>query len=188
MKGVWQVALGVVCGLLAAGLILLVAAPPRGEAIRLLPPPTAAPLAVHVNGAVASPGVYWLPPGSRVAQAIQAAGGALPQADEQALNLAAPLHDGEQVRVPTQAREETAWPTSEASRSLLAPSGAPSLININTATQSELESLPGIGPVLAQRIIEYRQAHGPFTRLEDLLNVPGIGPKTFERIKDLITL
>lgn len=187
MKDWWKIAFGVLCGLLGAGLILLVARQPRGESIRLLPPPTPAPLIVHVDGAVAQPGVYTLAVGSRVQDAIQAAGGLLPEANTASVNLAAILQDGSRVFVPT------LQPTSPPGAPIVSPPArfSPSLgnlININTATQAELESLPGIGPALAQRVIAYREANGPFQSIEDIMKVSGIGPKTFEKIKDLITV
>jgi competence protein ComEA len=187
VKNWWVPAIWVVFGLLIAAVILLVSSQPRGQAITLLPPPTPAPLVVHVTGAVAQPGVYQLTASSRVQDAIQAAGGLLPEADAQALNLAAFLQDGEQISIPA---VQPTLPASEPpSRAAPLPTAqAGKLININTATQTELESLPGIGPALAQQIIAYRKVHGPFATIEDIIDVPGIGPKTFEKIKDLITV
>ncbi len=159
--------------------------PPRGEAIRLSPPPTGLPLVVDVRGAVTQPGVYELPPGSRVQDGIQAAGGALPDADLAGLNLAALLEDGAAIRVPVQGEAQS--PPSR-SGDVTIPGVPGSLININTATQTELESLPGIGPVLAQQVIAYREANGPFPSTEAIQNVSGIGPGIFEKIKDMITV
>ena len=188
MKDWWKIPFGVVCGLLGAGLILLASGQPRGETIRLLPPPTSAPLVVDVAGAVARPGVYTLPADSRVQDAIQAAGGTLPDADTRSLNLAELLQDGMRVLVPTRP-PPTFTPDPEATVPVrMAPSVILFPININTATQAELESLPEIGPVTAQKIIAYREAHGPFATIEEIMDVPGIGPKTFEQIKDLITV
>jgi competence protein ComEA len=182
-----KIIFGVLCGLLAAGLIRLVSSPPRGEPVKLLPPPTAAPLMVHVAGAVAQPGVYTLPPESRVQDAIQAAGGALPEADLSTLNLAAFVQDGMRITVPTPPPKPAAGESiNPAQRTPTAITLYP--ININIATQAELESLPGIGPATAKAIIEYRDTNGLFTRIEDIMNVPDIGPKTFERIKELITV
>lgn len=181
----WPIGLGALIGLLAAGILLLVSSAPRGEAIRLSPPPTASPLVVDVRGAVTQPGVYELPLGSRVQDAIQAAGGALPEADLAGLNLAAPLEDGAAIRVPEQAEAQS--PPSR-SGGVTIPEVPGSLININTATQEALESLPGIGPALAQRVIAYREANGPFPSIEAIQNVSGIGPGIFEKIKDLITV
>jgi competence protein ComEA len=110
----------------------------------------------------------------------------VPEADTQALNLAAFLQDGEQISIPAvQPTQPALEPPARAAPLPTAQSGK--LININTATQAELESLPGIGPALAQQIIAYRKANGPFATIEDIIDVPGIGPKTFEKIKDLIT-
>jgi hypothetical protein len=101
MKTWWAIALTAVVSLLAVGVLFLVSRQPRGEGIRLVPPPSPQPLVVHVSGAVLNPGLYQLPPGSRVQDAIQAAGGLLPEADAVALNLAALIKDGQRVPVPT---------------------------------------------------------------------------------------
>jgi competence protein ComEA len=184
MKSWWLgLGFGVLGGLLSAGIILLVSSQPRGRAVQLQPAPTAAPILVHVSGSVLNPGVYALPRSSRVQDAIQAAGGLLPEADEQILNLAAPLKDGERIKVPSQR------PTD----ALLAPGSAAStpgsgLINLNWATQAELESLPGIGPEMARRILDYRDQNGPFASIEAIQQVPGIGPATYARIQDRITV
>jgi competence protein ComEA len=193
-KSWWAAAFGIVGGLLGAGLLFLVSRPPRGEAITLLPPPTPRPLVVHVAGAVLRPGVYALPPSSRVQDAIQAAGGLASDADGRGLNLAAFLEDGERIFIPSSVAAPTASPGS-ASDSGGQPAASPGradtvqlLININTATLAELESLPEIGPVTAQAIITYRSEHGPFRTIEAIDAVPGIGPATFDAIKDLITV
>ncbi len=169
-------------GMLAAGAMFLLSSKPRGDPVQLKPPPTPEPLKVHVTGAVLAPGVYRLPPASIIEDAIDIAGGALPEADLSIINLAAPLLDGQQVFVPGPGDLER--PSGSASgQPATDPLGA---IHINTATAAELQLLPGIGPVLAQKIIEYRDSHGPFARAEDLLNVSGIGPSTLEAIQDLI--
>jgi len=192
-------ALLVLGGLLAAGVINLIASPPRGEPVQLLPPPTPAPILVHVTGAVAEPGVYELPPDSRVQHALQAAGGLLPEADSRGLNLAAKLEDGAQITIgtrpptgtpnpdPTGGGSSVILPTPTASRDPATPDPQ-AVIDINTATQAELETLPGIGPVTAQKIIDYRTENGPFQTIEDIQNVSGIGPATFDKIKDRITV
>jgi competence protein ComEA len=173
---------GLLTGLLAAGLVWLMIAEPRGLPITLEPPPTEAPMHVHVTGAVLHPGVYTLSPGSIIQDALDAAGGALPGAVVEAVNLAAPVQPGEQIFVP---QPQTPRPTP-----LVAPSSqsAAGVVNVNTATAPELDLLPGIGPALAQNIIDYREAHGPFASPEDLLDVPGIGPAKLEQIRDLIIL
>jgi competence protein ComEA len=178
MKTGWAVAFGVAVGLLAAGLLLLVSRAPSGQPVQLLPPPTASPLKVDVAGAVANPGVYSFPPGSRVQDAIQAAGGLLPEADPELLNLAALLKDGQVVRLP---RKTSSTPGIQST-------AAGGLVNVNTASLPELDTLPGIGPVLAQRILDYRSANGPFGKVEDLLQVEGLGPVIFEKLKDLVTV
>ena len=197
MKDLLKIAFGLICGLLAAGLITLAARQPSGAPVALLPPPSPAPLLVHVNGAVAQPGVYTLPVGSRVQDAIEAAGGFLAEADPGSLNLAAVLEDGSQITAlflqPTQPppAEPTAITRGEGiALPTLTRSPTPKgqKININSATQEELESLPMIGPVLAKQIIDYRTANGPFKKIEDIVDVPGIGPKTFEVIRELITV
>jgi len=125
---------------------------------------------VHVAGAVAQPGVVTLAAGSRVADAVAAAGGATPDALTDAINLARTLVDGEQVYVPA---------VGEAS----AP-GASGLINVNTADAAELERLPGVGAVLAQRIVSDREAQGPFATVEDLQRVKGIGPAVLDGLRE----
>lgn len=189
-----SIAFGVVFGLLAAGVVLLVNSPPRGEAISLSPPPTPSPLIIHVTGAVTHPGVYTLPWGSRVSDAIDVAGGQLHDADDQSLNLAAFVQDGDRIWVPAKYQPQVPSPmdvppTVQGNPGIQNPTAVPGrLISINTALMQELESLPGVGPVIAQNIITYRQEHGPFAKIEDIQDVSGIGPVKFERIKGLITL
>lgn len=194
----WAVALGVIFGLLSAGIIWLASQPPRGNPIALLPPPTPIPIQVYVKGEVQSPGVYALSPESRVQDAITAAGDFTSQADVTALNLAAPLQDGSQVQVPAHAPVETSSPTAVSSSKPQEPPSQPTeqpsapsaiiLININTASQEELETLTGIGPVTAEKIIAFREENGAFTSIEEIQKVSGIGPATFEKIKDFITV
>lgn len=179
----WAIAYGVACGLLAAGIILLVSRTPHGKAIALKPPPSPQPIMVDVSGAVNAPGVYSMPYGKRVMDAIEAAGGLTDDAVTRSLNLAAILEDGQHVWVP----QVTATPDPDLPTSARAID-ADILVNINTASQSELEELPEIGSVIAQRVIIYRETYGPFLKIEDIQNVDGIGPATFEKIKDLITV
>ncbi len=184
-KSIWLVLLGVVGGVLVAGVIFMVARPPAGEMIHLLPPPTAPPLVVHITGSVSAPGVYTLPPGNRVADAIEAAGGMTEQADSEALNLAQVLGDGVHIHVPELITQNQENPQDPRTRSL---SPLTALVNINTADQTELESLPEIGPHLAGEIIAYRETNGPFNTVDELLNVSGVGPVILETIRDLITV
>ncbi len=133
---------------------------------------------VHVVGQVALPGVVRLPVGARVTDAIAAAGGATPEADLSVVNLARVLVDGEQVVVPRPG--ET---TGVAGRASAAPD-AP--LDLNAATMADLDALPGIGPVLAQRILDWRAAHGRFSDVEELSEVSGIGPSALARLRDLV--
>jgi len=182
---------GLLTALVVTGLLLIITRRPAGVPVQLQAPPTPQPLRVHVTGAVAVPGVYRLPPGSIVQDALAAAGGATASADVQLLNLAHTLRDGEQVVVPETA--PTAAPTAAKAAATPgqvaqpAPS-AVSRININTASAAELEALPRVGPALAQRIVDYRVAHGQFRAIEDIMQVSGIGPATFGQIKDLISI
>jgi len=138
-----------------------------------------------VTGAVAHPGVYALPDSSIVQDALNAAGGAAKDADLIAVNLAARLQDGEQIPVPTISADGSTSPPAPTSSTT---SRTRTLISINRGTVAELDTLPGIGPAKAQAIVDYRTAHGLFKRLEDLQNVKGIGPETYEDLKSFITL
>ena len=137
---------------------------------------------VDVAGWVREPGVYEFTEGARVIDAIDAAGGARPGAVLQALNLAAPLTDGTQILVPREGQEGVA-PAPVTGGAV-----AGGLINVNTAAATELEELPGIGEVIAQRIIDYRTANGPFASVDELLDVSGIGDATLESIRELVTV
>ncbi|EKP94946.1 ComEA family DNA-binding protein [Thermaerobacter subterraneus] len=165
--------------------------------------PSGPVLTVHVAGAVAQPGVYLLPAGARVVDAITAAGGPAPAAAPHALNLAAPLADGTRVLVPTQkelaagtfvpARDGVTAAAPGAAAGTATGGGAGAAggpqgrIDINRATAAELEALPGIGPALAQRIVADREVNGPFRRPQDLTRVPGIGEKTLAQLLPHIT-
>ncbi|HSR46444.1 MAG TPA: helix-hairpin-helix domain-containing protein [Anaerolineales bacterium] len=168
---------GLFTGLLVGGLLYMLVSRPRGIAIELIPPPSPSPLRVHVAGGVGAPGVYPLPSGAIVADAIAAAGGARPGADLDALNLAAPIDDNDQVFVPMVG---TALPTDPSARNESAA------VNLNSATLPELESLPGIGPTLANAIVAYRDQNGPFLSVEDLIHVPGIGPTRLSQLRDFV--
>jgi competence protein ComEA len=143
--------------------------------------PTAAPLRVYVSGAVHHPDVYLLPPQSIVKDALSAAGGATGEADLDRVNLAMELCDQQQVHVPRQGEAAPAVATPGGSL----PAGP---ININTATVEQLDALPGVGPAIAGRIVSYREAYGAFSTIEEIVNVKGIGPATFEEIRDLIVV
>lgn len=128
-------------------------------------------IAVHVKGAVAEPGLYWLEPDSRVDDAVRAAGGALAEADLDNINLAAIVSDGSQLYVPF---------VGESGEAVSGP------LNINTATQAQLEALDGIGETKAQAIVEYRSSHGDFGSVDQLTRVDGIGDATLEKIREQI--
>lgn len=158
----------------------------------------------QVAGSVWKPGVYTLPEGQRVNDAINAAGGALPQADVQALNLAAKIEDGQRIFVPATQMRTTAVPMrtgamasqpgSPAPTSSAKPSGGKlktpgeGLVHINSADEGELQRLPGVGPSTAQKIIDYRNQIGKFTTPEQIMDVKGIGPKKFEKMRPFVSL
>ncbi len=144
--------------------------------------PSAAAVIVDVAGWVKQPGVYEMVAGDRVIDAIERAGGARKGAELSALNLAAPLIDGSQILVP-----RTGATTGTPGSGGTAPGGT-ALININTASATELEALPGIGEVLAATIVQYRTENGPFASVDQLEDVSGIGPSTLEDIRDLVTV
>jgi len=153
-------------------------------------------LKVHVIGAVTKPGLYELDANSRVADALEKAGGATPSADLFQVNLAAKMADGQQLVVPEKGAAAAAGSSgapsggssSAAGGSAAGASGASQPINLNAATLDQLTSLDGIGPKTAQKIIDYREAHGGFTTIEELLEVPGIGPAKFEQIKGQVVI
>ncbi|SDZ43928.1 helix-hairpin-helix domain-containing protein [Herbiconiux ginsengi] len=171
------------------------AAPPEPEAGA---DATGAVLLVHVLGAVASPGVYELDEGARVVDAVAAAGGFTEQADQASVNLARPLTDGEQLRVfavgeaPPAAAvggDAGSGAGAVAGGGGAGAAGAPGAkVNLNAATELELDGLPRIGPAMAARIIAWRTDNGPFSSVDDLLQVTGIGDKTFEGLRDLVTV
>lgn len=196
MKNALYVLLGVMAGFVLAGLLIFVSRAPAGQPIVLQPAPTKVPVAVHVIGAVPRPGLYEFAEGTRVQDAIDAAGGLLASANVDAVNLAALLTDGQQLNIPYKDGEvpteapavlELPGSSSSATESPSDPTNT-DLININTASLEELDTLPGIGPTTAQRIIDYRTTNGPFTTIDEIMDVSGIGPSTFDAMKDLITV
>ncbi len=190
MKTWWWLVLGVLFGLLSAGVILIASSPPRGAAIVLLPPPTPLPMQIHVTGAVQRPGLYLLPQESRVRDAIEAAGGFSEDASYNAVNLAAFLEDGTQLLVPVlnQAVKSSDVILSPPDAYQPAVQQTFTMVNINTASQAELETLPNIGPVTAQKIIAFRDEFGAFAMIEEIQKVSGIGNLTFESIEAYITV
>jgi competence protein ComEA len=178
--------------LLLLGARFLLPAGTTTPAAPLLPPPTglgtgaagpSARVVVDVVGAVRRPGLYRLSDGSRIADAIARAGGATRRAALAQVNLAAPLADGEQVVVPLRGTPAAAPAATGSGASAGAPS-AP--IQLSTATLEQLDSLPGVGPATAQKILDYRTKHGAFSSVDELDAVPGIGPKRLEQLRDLV--
>jgi competence protein ComEA len=148
-------------------------------------PSPAAVILVDVAGWVRRPGVYEFTDGSRVIDAVQAAGGARPGAFLQSLNLAALLVDGTQILVPKEGAPPVATVGGEVGGGVPTTGG---LVNVNTATAADLETLPGVGEVIAQAIVEYRTENGPFGSVDQLLDVSGIGDVTLENIRELVTV
>ncbi|MEP6478825.1 MAG: ComEA family DNA-binding protein [Rhodoglobus sp.] len=178
----------VVLVLVALGLAVIVAAmSPHGQSQSIAPAvPTAAAggegqsasILVHLLGAVEHPGLYELHDGARAVDAVAAAGGFLDSADQSQINLARFVADGEQIYVPAIGEVPAAVPGGSVGGK----------VNINTADAAALDTLPRVGPAMAARIIEWRETNGRFSSIEDLMNVTGIGDKTFEGLKDLVTV
>jgi competence protein ComEA len=151
--------------------------PPVGEVLD-----ASTTVVVSVVGLVAEPGLVTLASGSRVADAVEAAGGLLPEADPASINLAAVVADGQQVAVGVPQATGAQAPATAS------PTGVGGALNLNTADVPALDGLPGIGPVLAQRIVEHREQHGPFGQVEDLLDVTGIGPAILDQLTGAVTV
>jgi competence protein ComEA len=143
-------------------------------------------LVVHVVGAVRRPGLYELPDGSRVDDAIRRAGGPKPKAALDQVNLASPVADGQQVVVPARAAPGAANVPAAIPDASGAAATQP--VHLNTASLEELDTLPGVGPVTAQKILDYRTKHGAFASVDELDAVPGIGPARLEQLKELVQL
>jgi competence protein ComEA len=189
--------LALVIGLIAGGLIVYFSVRTTAPAAPIVvstpvptptpqPTPLPAPVRVHVSGAVRQPDVYELPAGSIVKHAIEAAGGPTDDAALDCINLAVELQDQQQVHVPRVGESNPPPPLSGGADA--GGTGAGGLVDINTATAAELEELPGVGPSTARKIVDYREANGPFAAIEDIMDVPTIGEAKFEGIKDLITV
>jgi competence protein ComEA len=176
--------------LILAGRLLL--RPGASASVRVAPvvpagtvaSPSAAAKAVVVDvvGAVRRPGLYRLTEGARIADALDRAGGATPRAQLELVNLAAPIADGEQIVVP---RRGAAAPTAAGGSGTA--SGTPTgPVHLNTATLEQLDALPGVGPVTAQKILDYRQEHGAFGSVDELDAIPGIGPARLGQLRELV--
>ncbi len=184
---------GILLGFLLSGLFRLVSLPQKTQSFTLVtvtpnltpePSPTVSMIQVHVVGEVKLPGVYSLPEGANVQDAINAAQGPTEFSQQDLLNLAATLDDGQRVYIPS--KEEAQVDVDSDQRNL--ELSLDNLVNINTASQEELDTLPGIGSVRAKAIIAYRTENGFFMNIEDLMKVEGIGETLFSELKDLITV
>jgi len=194
MKTNWKWLIGgILLGLLMSGLYKLVNLPQDAQSFTLVtitpnltpdPSPTVSLIQVHIAGEVKAPGVYTLPDGAIVQDAIDAAKGPTAQAREDLLNLAAILTDGQRIYIPSLEEVQPSMDTGQRNTEM----NAGALVNINTANQYELESLPGIGSVRAKAIIAYRTENGFFLAIEDLIKVDGIGETTFNELQQLITV
>ena len=181
----WQsILLGILIGAVIIAAAFVISLPDRSVPLKLLPTLTQAPVLVHVSGAVKSPGVVQVIPGSRVQDVINAAGGFLPEADQNRANLAAVVIDGQKIQIPVMG-EEKEPDTKSASKSLSGETES-TLISLNTASQKELESLPGIGQEKAKDIIAEREKRGGFQSVDDLLQIDGFSAKLMEQIKPLV--
>ncbi|MEO8393461.1 MAG: helix-hairpin-helix domain-containing protein [Chloroflexota bacterium] len=185
-------ALLIVAVTIVGGMVLVMASRPAPVTITINPPPptptivpsaTPSPLMVYVTGAVNQPGVVTLPASSRIQDVLAAAGGAAPDADLERIDLAALVSDGDHIHVY---RDDEAAQTVDNSQSSSSENATSTVVHVNRATLEELETLPGIGPVLAQRIIDYRTANGKFTTLESLKEVSGIGDHVAQGINGLV--
>lgn len=182
-------ALAVALALALAGRVLLHAGAPQQA--RVMAPPAAVPVTtapstrfiVHVVGAVRRPGLYRLEEGARVQDAVSRAGGPSRKADLALINLAAPLADGQQIVVP---RRGAAGAAAAGGAAGAGTPGAAGPVHLNSATLEQLDALPGVGPVTAQKILAYRQEHGPFTSVDELDAVSGIGPARLDTLRDLV--
>lgn len=172
----WQLFIaGIFSGLIVGGIILIIASPKSQPSLTYISPTLPDRITVSVTGAVVHPGVYTLPVGARLNDAIIASGGATAQAQMDGLSLAQVLDDEDDIFVPT--KEDVQSPSKDDSQGK---------IDINKATAQQLDTLPGIGEEKAQAIIDYREKYGSFSSIEDLLYVPGFGQAIFDSLKDLI--
>jgi len=180
-SNLFTLTLAVLFGLGIGGLIMILSKRPKLEPIQILPTTTPVLMAVHVSGEVLKPGVVYVARDTRVGEVIDEAGGFSVDADQNLLNLAAYVYDGQRIHVPSQT-EVSLQPMQDEDEAFSYP------ININHCSMDALISLPGIGETKAAAIIKYREANGGFDTVEDILNVSGIGTAIFSDIKELITV
>ncbi len=175
----FYIASGILFGFALTALILIISAPPKPEKIKILPTYTPQSIAIHISGEVVNPDLYFVQPGTRVADLIEIAGGLSQDAKLENINLATQLQDGQKITIPSITHNITLETVTEIIEN--------KRININLCSIQELESLPGIGQNKAQAIIDYRNISGEFLTIEDIKLVPGVGESIFESIKDLIS-
>ncbi|MBI9049530.1 MAG: helix-hairpin-helix domain-containing protein [Anaerolineaceae bacterium] len=181
MKSIMIGVIGVLSGLLLAGAIFLFVLPEKGDSI-LISTSTPSPIICHLDGAVNNPGVYSFNQGDRVEEAISTAGGLTNNADITQINFAEKVSDGEKIYIPCVGEDLSKHISSVESQDVL------DQININTASIEELCKLSGIGESKANDIVEYRETHGDFLNIHDLLNVPGIGEAIFDKIEQSLSI
>ncbi len=180
-KDILQTITAVAFGFILSGLILIINRSQPKTILTLNPAPTPKPIMVFISGEVQHPDLYTLPKGSRLNDLINAAGGLKSADPDPSLNLAAILYDGQHVMIKAAGTDNQLVNST----SVIAETQP---VNINEAASDQLITLPGIGPTKADAIVQYRLSNGPFEKIEDILNVPGIGESTFQQIKDLITI
>jgi len=173
---------GMLTALAISALLLILLKPRKKIPIELLPPPTPGPIQVHVAGSVNQPGVYSVEWPAIIEDAIMAAGGPTSDADLDRINLAEAMNDGDRIFVPG----SVVAGTPESQDPLITLVDPALQIDINHPTLAQLKTLPGIGPSISKKIVEYREQHGFFTKIEDLLNVSGIGPAKLGQFQDYI--
>ena len=180
MKEWLKVTLGILIGATLVIIIQVISSPPRGKPV-MLTPAAAGVVVVQVDGSVVNPGLFTFPEGSRVGEAITAAGGFLPEIEVEPVNLARPLKDGERIHIGQRAdgKPDSSYDSGELNN----PTG---LINLNTATLADLDSLPGIGETRAAAILQYREEYGAFISVDELKKVPGISESIYDNLKDLV--
>jgi competence protein ComEA len=182
----WTTILTILGTMLFTSFLFFITKPQQGHAVQLLPAPIKKEIVFDIFGAVANPGVYSLPPESRVFEAIEAAGGLLPDAYTGHLNQAAILVDEQKIEIPLLVKNENEYYTIGNIGDISSSSAG--LININSAGINELIELPNIGETRATAIIDYRNENGPFSNIEDIINVSGIGSTTLDLVRDLVTI
>ena len=183
LNPIWILVYGILIGLIFAGVIVFFISPKKAYEIRLLDAATPAPFFVEVDGAVNNPGVFLVEQNLRINELIDMAGGFREDADEMQLNLAMPIYDGMQILVPS---NKTMRSDEESENTQM--NNFTDFVNINFADLEELCTLPSIGESKAQAILDYREEHGYFDSIEQIMEVPGIGEGIFSEIENLITI